>query len=259
MPAPGTNASSLRRHELGCLSFNSANLSDLVALINKRAAKGSDGFCIGYLNPHVYNLAAENTTLQNFINQCDLVCIDGLGTKLALNAQYRWSPSMPVHRVVALQLFDTLVTSLENKTSAVLIGVDKPAVQTSSRNINGLGAAFRIIATMDGFQKLEHYDEFLSSHANIPWVLIGAGTPKSEMIALHARQLCPQAIVFHMGAGSIKVYAGTKRRAAAWVSRYGLEWLHRMIFEPHTRARYTFGAWLFVSHLLHQKTTRNEP
>jgi N-acetylglucosaminyldiphosphoundecaprenol N-acetyl-beta-D-mannosaminyltransferase len=240
----------LRRHTLCPLSFNSASKQDLVEIISERAAANAGGFCIGYVNPHVYNLAQEHGDVNRFINQCDLVCIDGLGTALALKAAQRNSAKAPIHRVVALNLFDELITQAAVRADALLIGVNADEVQLSADNINQLESRFRIIATKDGFRSESEYSTFLGRHASVRWVLIGAGTPKSESIALLARAACPQAIIFHIGAGTIKVYAGCKRRAPAWVSRYGLEWAHRMLFEPHTRNRYTRGGWQFVKSLL---------
>jgi N-acetylglucosaminyldiphosphoundecaprenol N-acetyl-beta-D-mannosaminyltransferase len=241
---------SLARHTLGPLSFDSAARDDLVAFINAHAESGHGGLCIGYINPHVYNLAQEQPVVSRFLNQCDLVCIDGLGTSLAVKAAHGWFSRTPVHRVVALNLFDDLVKRFHGPGDALLIGVDIDDVQLSASRINRVAVSLHVIDVMDGFRCEAEYRRFLSSHPSVPWILIGAGTPKSESIALLARELCPQAIVFPIGAGTIKVYAGTKRRAPAWVSHHGLEWAHRMLFEPHTRHRYTVGGWQFLRNLL---------
>ncbi len=119
----------------------------------------------------------------------------------------------------------------------------------SARNINALNTGFNIVASLDGFANKEDYEVFLLKHKSVQWVLIGAGSPKSENIASQALALCSRAIVFHIGAGTIKVYAGTKRRAPAWMSSMGLEWAHRTLFEPHTRERYTKGIVQFLKRI----------
>lgn len=200
---------------------------------------------IGYINPHVFNVSCDCTVVTQFINTCTLVCIDGIGTALALKRNTRHK----IHRVVALHLFDALVEHLGTPCDAVLIGVSSAEVAQSAENINQLSSHFNIVASMDGFSSADEYDRFLNKHASVQWVLIGAGSPKSESIALQAMNICSHAIVFHMGAGTIKVYAGSKRRAPDWVSRYGMEWAHRMIYEPHTRERYARGSLLFLKRL----------
>ncbi len=245
-----TTYTSLHEHQLGNLQFHSASKTDLVSIINEQLDCNGCGLCIGYVNPHVYNVSQTDVSVTAFLNQCDLVCIDGLGTSLVLKATYGPFSGTPVHRVVALTLFDALIKQLTTPANAVLIGVDAADVQLSARNINALNSNFTIVDCIDGFQAESDYTHFLEQHPLINWVLIGAGSPKSEHIAMLARKQCPNAIVFHMGAGTIKVYAGTKRRAPAWVSTVGLEWAHRMLFEPHTRSRYTRGGWQFLRHLL---------
>lgn len=284
-------AGSMHQHRLGTLTFNSASKQDLVNTINRwmvgqqrtdstnepdfqanesnqesvqtqtlentptSSNRNPRGFCIGYVNPHVYNLSQEHTEVHEFLTHCDLLCIDGLGTSLALRLSYGLFDRTPVHRVVALNLFDALISQLNTRSTAVMIGINDSELKKSAENINKLNSAFNIIDITDGFGSHEQYTQFLISHQAVQWVLIGAGTPKSETIALLARKYCPNAIVFHMGAGTIKVYAGSKRRAPQWISNCGLEWAHRMMFEPHTRERYTRGAWQFITHLIANKHT----
>lgn len=247
---------SLTTHELGPLVFNSASRSAMAGCILEQSETAHSGFCIGYVNPHVCNMAETEPVVRRFINQCDLVCIDGLGTALALRGKRNSHCRKPVHRVVALNLFDELLKQVSQRHTAVLIGVEPEQVRLSAVNINAHYQRFEIVDTLDGFRTQAEYQEFLTHHSNVQWVLIGAGSPKSEAIALQARLYCPRAIVFHLGAGTIKVYAGSKRRAPAWVSRYGLEWAHRMIFEPHTRARYTKGGWQFLKSQLRHRHGR---
>lgn len=55
-------------------------------------------------------MAETEPVIGRFINQCDLVCIDGLATALALKGTRHNPCRNPVHRVVALNLFDDLLT-----------------------------------------------------------------------------------------------------------------------------------------------------
>lgn len=61
---------------------------------------------------------------------------------------------------------------------------------------------------------------------------------------------------FHIGGGTVRLYAGTKRRAPRWLSRLGLEWAHRITFEPATRARYLAGGLEFAANLLQAAVLR---
>jgi len=62
-------------------------------------------------------------------------------------------------------------------------------------------------------------------------VLVALGAPKQELfIHRHRGDLAP-AVAVGVGA-SLAFLAGTARRAPAWVSRAGLEWLHRLASDP---------------------------
>jgi N-acetylglucosaminyldiphosphoundecaprenol N-acetyl-beta-D-mannosaminyltransferase len=66
-------------------------------------------------------------------------------------------------------------------------------------------------------------------------VVVALGSPKQEFwMARHERELAP-AVAIGLGA-SIDFIAGTVRRAPAWMSNAGLEWLYRLAQEPRRLA-----------------------
>lgn len=62
-------------------------------------------------------------------------------------------------------------------------------------------------------------------------VLVALGAPKQELWIHEAAQALRPAVLLGVGA-SIDFLAGTARRAPAWVSAAGLEWLYRLVQEP---------------------------
>lgn len=200
---------------------------------------------IGYLNPHVFNLSLSQPEVRDFLSRCDLVCIDGIGVSLALRCQF----GIHVHRVVAEEMFNAFLDTPTRKANAVLIGVENSEVRDAMDALNKLNNGLTVIGACDGFQRDEQYAQFLQRYNDIDLVLIGAGTPKSESIAKVVQRSKPHAICWHIGAGTIKTWAGTKKRAPALVSRIGLQWLHRILLEPHTRTRYLSGGIQFFKNL----------
>lgn len=66
-------------------------------------------------------------------------------------------------------------------------------------------------------------------------VVVALGSPKQELwMARHEAELAP-AVALGLGA-SLDFVAGAVRRAPAWMSRAGLEWLHRLAQEPRRLA-----------------------
>lgn len=230
--------SSLTHTVLHWLNINSSN--NLIATHSR---------LISFINPHVYNLSMNDVSVQRCLETSDRICIDGVGIKLAVSVMQR----QRVPRVVAEHLFNNLIEQLANPVSAVMIGATSEEVSMAATALTKHNAHLAVVDTLNGFSQPETYRRFLEQHADVQLVLIGAGTPKSEQIALAAMQECHRSVVMHIGAGTIKTWAGTKRRGPALMSSFGLEWLHRIVFEPHTRARYTVGALTFARNLAGRK------
>ncbi len=83
-------------------------------------------------------------------------------------------------------------------------------------------------------------------------VLVALGSPKGELFAHEARAALAPAVVVGIGAG-LDFIAGVAKRAPAWVSRAGLEWLYRLLHEPRRLwRRYLVRDRRFVPIFLHE-------
>jgi N-acetylglucosaminyldiphosphoundecaprenol N-acetyl-beta-D-mannosaminyltransferase len=67
-------------------------------------------------------------------------------------------------------------------------------------------------------------------------VLVALGAPKQERWIHRNAELLRPAVAFGVGA-SLDFVAGRIRRAPPWMSRAGLEWLHRLAKDPRRLAR----------------------
>jgi N-acetylglucosaminyldiphosphoundecaprenol N-acetyl-beta-D-mannosaminyltransferase len=184
--------------------------------------------------------------VRNFLQACDLVCVDGVGISLAFRILFGQAPP----RVVATTLFDHALGWPDLSINAVLIGGTPQQAKLAADAINARCGAWRIVGAFHGFSDANTYKDILRNYLDVDAVLVGAGTPKSECILVDALEICSGALCWHIGGGTVSVYAGEKRRAPAWVSALGVEWIHRFIHEPHYRPRVYSGAFEFVSHVL---------
>jgi N-acetylglucosaminyldiphosphoundecaprenol N-acetyl-beta-D-mannosaminyltransferase len=62
-------------------------------------------------------------------------------------------------------------------------------------------------------------------------VLVAFGAPKQERLCARIRDRVRPAVLLCVGV-SLSFVAGHVRRAPAWISRLGLEWVHRLLQEP---------------------------
>jgi N-acetylglucosaminyldiphosphoundecaprenol N-acetyl-beta-D-mannosaminyltransferase len=81
-------------------------------------------------------------------------------------------------------------------------------------------------------------------------VFVGLGFPKQERLIQRLQATLPSA--WFMGCGAaIGFVAGVRRRAPGWMQRTGLEWLHRLLSEPHRLGRrYLLHDMPFAARLL---------
>ena len=61
---------------------------------------------------------------------------------------------------------------------------------------------------------------------------VGVGAPKQEKWILKYKDLMPNVKIFMAIGATIDFEAGNVKRAPQWMSRYGLEWLYRLLSEP---------------------------
>jgi len=152
------------------------------------------------------------------------------------------------------QLFDFSIAAGLVRGPVVLFGLSAEEITGAARELRRAAPMADFVAVHHGFHQDQEYRAILRNHADASLVLIGMGSPRSERILLLASEICHRALCWHVGGGTLRQWAGTKRRAPAIVTQLGLEWLHRMSFEPPTRTRYTTGIPLFVRHLLRAAT-----
>jgi N-acetylglucosaminyldiphosphoundecaprenol N-acetyl-beta-D-mannosaminyltransferase len=90
-------------------------------------------------------------------------------------------------------------------------------------------------------------------------VLVALGAPKQELWIHESRQALAPAVLLGIGA-TLDFMAGAVRRAPAWASRNGLEWLYRLGSEPRRLwRRYLVRDPRFLGVLLSDLRARRQP
>jgi N-acetylglucosaminyldiphosphoundecaprenol N-acetyl-beta-D-mannosaminyltransferase len=229
---------------LGRLKVDDCNIKEVVGqLAEKINHPTHSSIFITYLNAYVFCLAYGNHKLKEIINYASLVVADGISIKNAALI----NKGKVISRCIMTKVFDEFIKSeFIRPCKAILIGATEPEVIKASKNINKISKNIVIIESFHGYYDEISLLEIAKKHEKIDIVLIGMGSPKSEFSSQLVAKICPTAIVWHIGGGTIKCYAGAKRRAPEWISKFGIEWLHRFIFERETRKRYLVYNPLFV-------------
>jgi N-acetylglucosaminyldiphosphoundecaprenol N-acetyl-beta-D-mannosaminyltransferase len=196
-----------------------------------------------FINAYVYCLARKNHELNSIISDSEIVVPDGVSIVFAscLLARKR------VSHVIMTHVFDYFLISPQVPACrGILIGTSEPEVQKAMNAMNKVSRNVRIIEAISGYHSNGFYSEVFIKYHDIDLVFIGMSSPKSEFLCRQAEEICTKSIIWHIGGGTIKYYAGTKKRPPEWVYKLGIEWIHRFIFEKHTRKRYLIYNSVFL-------------
>jgi N-acetylglucosaminyldiphosphoundecaprenol N-acetyl-beta-D-mannosaminyltransferase len=229
---------------IGKIKITPLNLSDLLSTIScLRTQTSNQARLITFLNAHVFCLAEKNSYLQEIINSSRLVLVDGISIAWAAKILLK----INIKRCIATHAFDALINAdSPNKWPALLIGVSQPEIEKAANKINAFSKSTTICKAVSGFLSLDEYEKLLNQYRDIAIIFVGMGTPKSEYVCHLACKTCPKAIIWHIGAGTLQFYAGSKKRSPQWVDKAGLRWLYRFIFEKKARKRYLIDNPRFV-------------
>ncbi len=180
------------------------------------------------LNAEMTMAAREDPDLGDAITSADLVIPDGAGVVWALSRQ-----GVRVLRSPGIELAWSLLSyAARHHWRVALIGA-APAVMESLRQIlPAKHPGLDLVMTVDGYQSAERWpgleSELLKLKPDL--VLVALGVPRQET---WSARLSEDASGLWMGVGgSFDVWAGTKKRAPAWMGRLQIEWLYRLIQEP---------------------------
>ena len=251
-PARGVDGLFPPKSALQGVSYSRATLEQFHEAIS-RWLKGPDrrkNAMIGYVNPHVFNLARKHAAVRSFLEKADIVTVDGVGFSIAL-----WLlRGVRQPRTVMTPLFDSILDDTSFPAErAVLIGGAGEAPRKSASAISRRSPRIKVTAFADGYQPFSRYHELLRSHDDADVVLVAMGSPRSEEYMLEASPLFPEKLFWNIGGGTLNYYAGVLRRPPTIVSRLCLQWVWRILFERGIAPRYFLGIPKFVWNVLSKK------
>ena len=144
-----------------------------------------------------------------------------------------WRQGVPVVKGAGSELaWSVLRYAAAHQGRVALVG-SAPAVMDELRqNLPQRLPGLNLVKAVDGFQPNESLPglEAALRELNPDLVLIALGVPRQET---WSQRVCQGASGVWMGVGgSFDVWAGVKRRAPAWMCRWQIEWLYRLLQEP---------------------------
>ena len=203
---------------------------------------------LNYVNAHVFNLSARDDELRENLNTSRIVTADGMAVVWAARL---FGARLP-ERCNMTEAFRAFLADEEMPQSkALLIGCRQEEANRAAKSMSRVSTHCEISRAICGYADDEQYVELLSQSQEIDLILIGMGTPKSERLTTIAAKACPNAVVWHIGGGTIRIFAGSVNEAPNWCRRAGVQWVHRLYVDPKRMwRRYLLGNAKFISLVL---------
>lgn len=191
--------------------------------------------------------AQRDPEFRSVVNACALSLCDTVG----LLAVARRRGAQLRERVTGVELLELLCARAAQEQLPVFLFGGAPGVAADAAAILEVRFPGLIVAgTRNGFFTAEEnpaiVEEVRKSGARL--LFVGLGSPRQEKwLAAHLRETnCPVGIGV---GGSFDVVSGRVKRAPALWRRLGLEWLYRLIREPHRFRRQLalpYFVWLIL-------------
>lgn len=180
------------------------------------------------LNAEMTMVARALPALGQAIASADLVIPDGAGVVWALSRQ-----RVRVIKTAGIELAWTLLGyAAAHGWTVALIGASPEVMACLRERLPGEFEGLNLVMSVDGYQADDAWPgiEAELTKQDPDLVLIALGVPRQE---LWSEQHQPKCRGIWMGVGgSFDVWAGLKKRAPAWMCRYQIEWLYRLLQEP---------------------------
>ena len=214
--------------------------------------KGGTGHYVCVRDVHGVMLAQSDPALMAAHLQADMVTPDG--APLALIAKRRYPGS--VARTCGSDLFESILRGgVPAGTRHYFFGGKPGVAEELARRVAKHHPEIVIAGTgtppfgpVSATEDAELTQQIIAARPDIVWV--GLSTPKQELWMAGHRDELPEMTLIGVGA-VFDFYIGAVRRAPAWMSTVGLEWLFRLASEPRRLwRRYLVIAPHFVGKIL---------
>lgn len=209
------------------VQFDNVTMDEALEKAVQWIAAGSPGYCVTP-NPEIVYEAMRDENFRGLLNGAAMVLPDGVG--ILLGAKILGTPMR--QKVTGVDFADALSGRLAAAGKTLYLLGSRPGVaEKAAENLIQKYPGLRIVGTADGYFR-EEAPVVEAVRAAKPDVLfVALGSPKQEYFM--SRHLQELEVPFLIGlGGSLDAFAGTVKRAPAWVCRIGAEWLYRLVKEP---------------------------
>jgi alpha-1,3-mannosyltransferase len=205
---------------------------------------------VAFANAHVLNVAAGNERFRQLLHRC-VVFNDGIGTDIASRVLY--GTPFPSN-LNGTDFVPRYLRETQHRFRIFLLGSETDVVERAAARLLQLHPQHHIVGLHSGYFPMDRGDRVAArvraTGADV--ILVGMGNPRQELWLDEHLSATGCRLGFAVGA-LFDFLAGTVPRAAPWMRRARLEWVHRLLCEPRRLARrYLLGNPAFLLRVVGQ-------
>ena len=204
-------------------------------------------YAIDFTNTHIVALRRHDATFCRLTGSFDLFIPDGMPLIWCLNrkgAQLR-------DRIYGPTFMRHCIFNSPAPLTHYLLGGSSECVELLRRNFSGKPGV-RIVGSQHGYFTIQQEDSIIEEINQLApdFIWVGLGTPRQQAWIQRNKRRLKHGILLAVGF-AFDVNAGLKGDAPAWMQRWGLTWVFRILSEPRRLlSRYVVYNFLFLFYLV---------
>jgi N-acetylglucosaminyldiphosphoundecaprenol N-acetyl-beta-D-mannosaminyltransferase len=229
IPAPGPVAPNPALRVLG-IPIHDCTYAETLDLIGGWVAAGQP-HQVATVNPEFVMAARRDPEFRAVLEQASLCLPDGVGITLA--ARYQGRPLQG--RVSGVDLVLRLAArAARDGWRIFLLGAAPGVAERTAEILTGQNPGLTVCGTYAGSPAPGEEEEIsgMVQQSRADVLLVAYGAPAQDLWLNRNLARCGAAAGIGVG-GSFDYITGVTRRAPLWIRRLGLEWLQRLIRQPH--------------------------
>jgi N-acetylglucosaminyldiphosphoundecaprenol N-acetyl-beta-D-mannosaminyltransferase len=198
-----------------------------------RRGSGQAPLIVTSANGQVISKCAHDARIRELYLSADLIHADGMPLVFASRAMNR--VALP-ERVATTDLFhDVAALAQAQGASFYFLGASADNIEKAVHNVRQRYPRLKIAGFRNGYFGPGEEDAVVAqinaARPDILWV--GLGVPAELGFARRQRERLTKVGLVKTSGGLFDFLAGKNPRAPAWMQAAGLEWLYRLLLEPH--------------------------
>lgn len=215
------------------IKFNPITANEVLDFVNHWGKEGKKGIQITGVNIEQIALLEKNNEFASYINNSDIVNIDGTIVYLFLKLK---GYKIKQKTLCADILYKFLHDANEKRDSIYLLGATQDTIEKVVENIHKQFPNIIIAGYNNGYFKDEKPIVEDIKNRNPKYVFLGMPSPMKERFITKNKANLNAVVCFGVG-GMFDIIAGKASRAPKWIQYFGFEWLYRITQNPigHTK------------------------